>query len=140
MWKSGSSPLFPVVFSPRDMVGKGEGFPHHRRSGEVSTCYSSGIHRKMWKGGGVSWLRPRPTFANSGKSRQKHRKEPPVPSLPGALYFVPDCKFIPHVHAKFLFSLRQQDCLCISAAAADANNEQRLSGYRRSCERQRRKT
>ena len=40
----------------------------------------------------------------------------------------------------FLFLLRQKDCLCISAAAADANNEQRFSGYRRSYERQRRKT
>ena len=30
----------------------------------------------------------RPTFANSGKSRQKRQKEPPVPSLPGALYAV----------------------------------------------------
>ena len=40
----------------------------------------------------------------------------------------------------FLFLLRQKDCLCISAAAADANNEQRFSGYCRSYERQRRKT
>ncbi len=49
MWKKGTSPLFPALFSPRDMVGKGEGFPHHRRSGEVSTYYSGGIHRKMWE-------------------------------------------------------------------------------------------
>ena len=28
----------------------------------------------------------RPTFVNSDKSRQKHRKEPPVPSPPGALH------------------------------------------------------
>ena len=29
----------------------------------------------------------RPTFVNSDKSRQKHRKEPPVPSPPGALWY-----------------------------------------------------
>ena len=52
MWKKGTSPLFPAFFSPRDMVGKGEGFPHRRGSGEVSTCYSGGIHRKMWESRG----------------------------------------------------------------------------------------
>jgi hypothetical protein len=30
----------------------------------------------------------RPTFANSGKSRQKRQKEPPVPSLQDALWGV----------------------------------------------------
>ena len=42
----------------------------------------------------------RPTFVNSDKSRQKHRKEPPVPSPPGALYCIQNCRRFPHVHAK----------------------------------------
>ena len=47
----------------------------------------------------------RPTFVNSDKSRQKHRKEPPVPSPPGALYSVRTCDCIPHVHEGFSFCL-----------------------------------
>ena len=61
----------------------------------------------------------RPTFANSGKSRQKRQKEPPVPSPPGALYVVRICQFLPHVHASFSFSHRQKDHLCSCAAAAE---------------------
>ena len=117
MWKKGTSPLFPALFSPRDMVGKGEGFPHHGGRGEVSTCYAGGIHREMWKGK-VSWLWPRPTFANSGKSRQKHRKEPPVPSPPGALCCVQDYDCIPHVCGSFFLSSRMTNRLSSSAAAA----------------------
>ena len=117
MWKSGSSPLFPVVSSPRDMVGKGEGFPHQGRIGIFSTRFQGGIHRKMWKGE-VSWLRPRPTFANSGKSRQKHRKEPPVPSPPGALCCVQDYDCVPHVCGSFFLSSRMTNRLSSSAAAA----------------------
>ena len=56
----------------------------------------------------------RPTFVNSDKSRQKHRKEPPVPSLPSALCSVRTCDCIPHVHVKFPFSLR---CRIVSAPA-----------------------
>ena len=117
MWKSGSSPLFPVVFSPRDMVGKGEGFPHQGRIGMFSTRFQGGIHRKMWKGE-VSWLRPRTTFANSGKSRQKHRKEPPVPSPPGALCCVQDYDCVPHVCGSFFLSSRMTNRISSSAAAA----------------------
>ena len=117
MWKSGSSPLFSVVFSPRDMVGKGERFPHQRGIGMFSTRFQGGIHRKMWKGE-VSWLRPRPTFANSGKSRQKHRKEPPVPSPPGALCCVQDYDCVPHVCGSFFLSSCMTNRLSSSAAAA----------------------
>ena len=46
----------------------------------------------------------RPTFANSGKSRQKRQKEPPVPSLPGALWFVRNGECLPRVYAGFPFS------------------------------------
>ena len=56
----------------------------------------------------------RPTFVNSDKSRQKHRKEPPAPSLPSALCSVRTCDCIPHVHVKFPFSLR---CRIVSAPA-----------------------
>ena len=63
---------------------------------------------------GVFRAPARPTFANSGKSRQKHRKEPPAPSLPSALCSVRTCDCIPHVHVKFPFSLR---CRIVSAPA-----------------------
>ena len=69
----------------------------------------------------------RPTFAISGKSRQKRQKEPPVPSPPDALYDVRNCKCLPHVHAGFSFSIRQKDCLCSSAAAADRCGEGALA-------------
>ena len=52
MWKKGTSPLFPAFFSPRDMVGKGERFPHQRGIGMFYTRFQGGIHRKMWKGEG----------------------------------------------------------------------------------------
>ena len=45
----------------------------------------------------------RPTFVNSDKSRQKHRKEPPVPSLPGALCRMRNCDTLPHVCVRFSF-------------------------------------
>ena len=48
MWKKGTSPLFPALFSPRAMVGNGEGFPHRRGRGTLSTGFPRGIHREMW--------------------------------------------------------------------------------------------
>ena len=48
----------------------------------------------------------RPTFANSGKSRQKRQKEPPVPSLPGALYNTQNCECVPRVCVRFSSSFR----------------------------------
>ena len=72
---------------------------------------------KLWLG--VFRAPARPTFVNSDKSRQKHRKEPPVPSPPGALYSVRTCDCVPHVHIGFSFSYRQKDRLCFCAAAAE---------------------
>ena len=143
MWKSGSSPLFPVVFSPRNMVGKGERFPHQRGIGMFYTRFQCGIHRKMWKGE-VSWLRPRHTFANSGKSRQKHRKEPPVPSPPGALCCVQDYDCVPHVCGSFFLSSRMTTNRLSSSAAAAHNINNRcccfyiLEKKRQRSEKQRR--
>jgi len=57
---------------------------------------------------GVSRFRAQPTFVNSDKSRQKHRKEPSVPSPPGALYTELNLKSLPHVHAKLSFSGRHR--------------------------------
>ncbi len=57
---------------------------------------------------GVSRFRARPSFVNSDKSRQKHRKEPSVPSPPGALYTELTLKSLPHVHAKLSFSDRHR--------------------------------
>ena len=79
----------------------------------------------------------RPTFVNSDKSRQKHRKEPPVPSLPGALYAVQICLILPHVHAELPFSFRPKERLCFCVAAADTNAKKRCRFYRCSNERQR---
>ena len=40
-------------------------------------------------------------MAKSGKSRQKRQKEPPVPSLTGALYNTQNCECVPRVCVRF---------------------------------------
>ena len=55
---------------------------------------------------GISRFGARPTFANSGKSRQKRQKEPPVPPLPGALYNTQNCECVPRVCVRFSSSFR----------------------------------
>ena len=72
----------------------------------------------------------RPTFVNSDKSRQKHRKKPPVSSLPGALCFVlAMVNFTTRSRGIFFFD-SSLNRLCSSVAAADAADEQRCWFYR----------
>ena len=108
MWKKGTSPLFPALFSPRAMVGNGEGFPHRRGRGTLSTGFPRGIHRKMCEGMFFLFCLRRPTFPSSWKSGQKSRKKPMVSSLPCALCCVQDCDCVPHVYAILPFSFRKR--------------------------------
>ena len=79
------------------MVAKGS-LPRNRRSVEWGF--------RACGAGKVSRFRARPTFVNSDKSRQKHRKEPPVPSPP-ARYTVYEGGSAYHTSTRhFLFSCR----------------------------------
>ena len=82
----------------------------------------------------------RPTFVNSDKSRQKHRKEPPVPSPPGALYSVRTCDCIPHVHEGFLFCLVKRIVSAPAPLPLMPTPNSAFSSTVASHERQRRKT
>ena len=55
MWKSGTSPVFPGVSSPRDMVGKGERFPHLSGKKGLSTYFPCGFHGKWGKMVSLVW-------------------------------------------------------------------------------------
>ena len=68
---------------------------------------SKGMFRGCERGD-ISRLRTRPTFGNSAKSRQKHRKKPKVSSLPCALCRGERLKCLPHVRVNLPVSFRQR--------------------------------
>ena len=125
-------------------MGCGCWIGRERRSARCSWSGASGrwiIIRRFWRrrskgvsaprrGGGMFRAPARPTFVNSDKSRQKHRKEPPVPSPPGALRPYTNLRPYTTRSHEVSFFVLLSNRLCSCAAAANHYTEQRFCFYR----------